>query len=126
MDPKVFELRGDGSLSQSTQGLVKSEGITTTTAEEDKPTAVAVEGNPTNKVDNEGSKEQDGEALITLDDSRGLVDDNGDAMETSEGSKGEVEGETGREGPSSGPCSTSKLQRFYFESDTLALKNNPE
>lgn len=126
MDPLVFSLGEDGNLSQSTQGLIKAEGIASTVAEGDKPTVGVAEGKPTAVVDDEGDKEQEREAVISLDDSRGLVDDNGDTMETAEESKGAVEGEADGEGPSTVPCSTSKLQRFYFESDTLALKNNPE
>ena len=127
MDPLVFSLGEDGSLSQSTQGLVKAEGIASTEVEGNKPSVGAAEEKPIAEADDEGEKEQEREAVISLDDSRGLVDDIGDTMETADESKGEVEGEAGGEGPSSvPPCSTSKLQRFYFESDTLALKNNPE
>ena len=127
MDPLVLSLGEDGSLSQSTQDVVKAGGIASTALEGDTPAVGPAEGKPTADVDDEGDKEQEREpVIISLDDSRGLVDDNGDTMETAEESKGEVVVEGGGEGPSSVPCSTSKLQRFYFESDTLALKNNPE
>ena len=54
------------------------------------------------------------------------------AMEAAERAGAREEGERGRE--DTGKDNTvskelpqpSKLQRFYFESDTLALKNNPE
>ena len=82
-------------------------------------------------------KREEGESDVISQDDEGsqgeadmdICEESEDAEEWSETKDGIVKEETG--GMEPGPIASeipipSKLQRFYFESDTLALKNNPE
>ena len=126
----------DASLSQSTQSSREIGDTTSTTIEGDESTLDSVEESSTRvaEVDDEETPIKRN-SHDYHDNAGGLGDDCGDSMEVSEGAdvqKGEGVGEREEkenvaEGPSSGEVPLpSKLQRFYFESDTLALKNNPE
>ena len=129
----------DASLSQSTQSSRETGDTTSTTIEGDESTLDSVEESLTGVAeddDEETTIKRNSRDIDDHDDAGGLGDDCGDSMEVSEEAdvqKGEGVGEGGEEkenvaeGPSSGEVPLpSKLQRFYFESDTLALKNNPE
>lgn len=133
------------SLSQpvAAQSSVKAGGPTSTGIEGDKPAPATVKEDcmpPIVVVSEEVVGKAQVEAGITInrDNDRSSGDVGGDVMEVSEGaaveekeeertrSRGEREEGTKRDGPSTEVSLPSKLQRFYFESDTLALKNNPE
>ena len=118
MDLLFPSSRDDERLSQSTQDLVEARGTAISPAEG--------EGEGEEGKAATDPSEEDKEQTITLLNDRGPEDESGDAMELEEESRGEAEGEAGGGGASSLPPFPSKIQRFYFESDTLALKNNPE
>ena len=120
----------DVSLSQSTN---EPGDTTSSTIEGDKSTLESTEGECEAKLSQcvDRAEEERGD-VISGDNDGSQGEDDMDICEESEDaqeSSSLVEGERG--GMESGPTISeipipSKLQRFYFESDTLALKNNPE
>lgn len=125
-----------GSVSQSTQSHSDPGDITSTTLEGDKSVLESTESDPVANLAQIVKREERENVVISQDDegSQGEADmdiceesEDAEEIETKDGMvKGEEKG-----GMESGLTTSeipvpSKLQRFYFESDTLALKNNPE
>ena len=148
MDPSVSSPPVDLSLFQSTDTSKKAIDTASTTAGLNIPLPATVKNEPCVADSVEEKRKDEGrEDVISRDDDRGLGKECESAMEViegagleevkleeeeeeEEGGKGEsAEGEIAadvKESTSSQVTLPSKLQRFYFESDILALKNNPE
>ena len=125
----------DASVSQPTQSLSESGGTTSTTIEGDRLTLESTEGESAANLA-QIIKREEGGNVISQDDEGSQGEADMDICEESEDAEevemkdGVVKGEE-KGGMDSGSTTSeipvpSKLQRFYFESDTLALKNNPE
>ena len=126
-------LSRDASLSQSTESPSEPGDTTSPAVEGERP---ILDSTGVESVANLAQSVKRGEGESGQDDegSQGEADmdiceesEDAEESETKDGvAKGEEKG-----GMESGPTTSeipvpSKLQRFYFESDTLALKNNPE
>jgi hypothetical protein len=127
----------DANLSQPTKSPGKSGSITSTAVAGEKSVfeSTGVESVATLP---QSIKKEEGESGIISQDDEGsqgeadmdICEESEDAEEWTETKDGMiVKEETG--GMEPGPTTSEipippKLQRFYFESDTLALKNNPE
>ena len=147
MDPSVSNPPVDLSLFQSTDTSKDARDTASTTAGLNISLPATVKDEPCVADSVEEKRKDEGrEDVISRDDDRGLGKECESAMEViegagleevkleeeeeEEGGKGESEeGEIAadvKESTSSQVTLPSKLQRFYFESDILALKNNPE
>ncbi len=126
----------DANLSQSTKSPDESESITSTAVAGEK-SVFKLTGVESVATLVQSIKKEEGESGIISQDDEGsqgeadmdICEESEDAEEWTETKDGIVKEETG--GMEPGPTTSeipipSKLQRFYFESDTLALKNNPE
>ena len=138
MDPPVCSSTlssRDANLSQSAKSPGESGSITTTTTVGEKSVFESTGVEPLAQSVKRAREE--GESDVISQDDEGsqgeadmdICEESEDAEEWSETKDGIVKEETG--GMEPGPTTSeipvpSKLQRFYFESDTLALKNNPE
>ena len=119
------------STSHSLGSSVTADATATAAVEGDGPSSYAMSQEEEEVCGRAGGGDEDsGVSLSAKSEGEAC----GDAMEVVErASVQEEEGEGRREAegqatttPSEAVAPPTKLQRFYFESDTLALKNNPE